>query len=356
MKEQEKKDLLRFTITFASIFGSLLVLAVLFVVLTDPFYQYHKPLGSMPIVLEDAVYQTAGAARNLEYTDVIVGTSMTENFRSSWFDEEMGWNTMKLSYSGARMKDLEAIFTQIFESHSGVKHVFMDINDYQLTVPEWTSYVERPAYLYDTNILNDAKYLFNREVIGKGCLRILEGMEGRQDNVDMAYVWAEGVEFSGDFAKLSVRDVRNALMASGPTAVSLEEKLEQGRKNLDILLPFIEQHPDTEFVIFFPPYSMLYWETKILQGDLENMIALYTETIKSLLAYKNVKIYYFQNEQQFITDIDNYHDSCHHSPAINRYIFECVRDDKNRLELTDVDRVLQEMYEFAKNYDYTIYW
>ena len=351
-----QKDLYRFIKIFIAVFGSSVAVLTAFVIYTDPFYQYHAPLGNMPIVLEDAVYQTPGAARNLEYTDVIVGTSMTENFRTSWFDEELGWNTMKLSYSGARMKDLEAILTQIFSSHPELNHVFMDLNDFQLTVPEWTSYVERPAYLYDTNILNDARYLFNREVIGKGALRLMEGFQGRQDNTDSAYVWDPEVEFSPEMAKRSVRDVREALLASGPTAVPMEEKLEQGRKNLELLLPFIEEHPETEFILFLPPYSMLYWETKVLQGDLENMIALYGETMKTLLDYENVRFFYFQNEQQLITELSNYHDSCHHTPEINRYIFECVRDGKNELELPDVDSAVQAMYEFAKAYDYSVYW
>lgn len=84
-----------------------------FVWFVDPFYHYHEPFLNMPVVLDNAVYQTAGAAKNLTYNSAIIGTSMTENMHTSWFDDEMGWTTMKLSYSGARSNDLQAIFGEI---------------------------------------------------------------------------------------------------------------------------------------------------------------------------------------------------------------------------------------------------
>ena len=74
----------------------------------------------MPVIMEDAVYQTPGAAKNLEYTDVLMGTSMTENFHTGWFDEELGWHTMKLSYSGARSNDLKAIL----ETGTGITYFY----------------------------------------------------------------------------------------------------------------------------------------------------------------------------------------------------------------------------------------
>ena len=101
----------------------IMIAGIFFVWLIDPFYHYHTPIGKVPIVLDTAVYQTAGAAKNLEYDSAIVGTSMTENFHTSWFDEVLGWNTMKLSYSGARSSDLEAIFGEISERKEPIKNI-----------------------------------------------------------------------------------------------------------------------------------------------------------------------------------------------------------------------------------------
>ena len=327
--------------------------------MADPFYQYHKPWFGMPVILDNAVYQTPGAARNLEYSDAIIGTSMTENFHTKWFDDELGWDTIKLSYSGARSDDLKAIFSIIFSTRGPVRHVFMDINDYQLTSPSWTAYVERPEYLYDDNLFNDYQYIFNRDVVIRSWERILDALQGIEDNIDTAYTWEDEALFGREITLNVARGVREALIqGSGDSqeAEPLEQKLALCQENLDNILPFIEQNPDTEFIIFFPPYSMLYWEQMVLRGSLEDMLEIYRYAIQHFLEYENVSLYYFQTEEEIIIDLECYRDVCHHRPEYNRYIFDCIRQGENRITRENLDETLLEMYEFAKDYDYEAYW
>lgn len=349
------KKFRRFTLTLLC--GLLVVGLLCF--MADPFYQYHKPWFGMPVILDNAVYQTPGAARNLEYSDVIVGTSMTENFHTKWFDEELGWDTIKLSYSGARSDDLKAIFSIIFSRREPVRHVFMDINDYQLTSPSWTAYVERPKYLYDDNLFNDYQYIFNRDVVIRSWERILDALQGIEDNIDTAYTWEDEALFGREITLNVARGVREALMqGSGDNqeAEPLEQKLALCQENLDNILPFIEQNPDTEFIIFFPPYSMLYWEQIVLRGSLEDMLEIYRYAIQHFLEYENVSLYYFQTEEEIIINLECYRDVCHHRPEYNRYIFDCIRQGENRITRENLDETLLEMYEFAKDYDYEAYW
>ena len=350
------KDCRKDFFKFMRILLGVLLGFLLFVGIVDPFYQYHKPWFGIPVILEDAVYQTPGAAKNLEYTDVIVGTSMTENFHTSWFDEEMGWHTIKLSYSGARTDDLKAVLGSIFSREEPVRHVFMDINDYQLTVPAWTAYGERPAYLYDNNRLNDIFYIFNRDVIAVCWERILDTLQGREDNIDSAYTWENEEYFSRENALNSVKDTRTRLKDSQPVKEPLETKLIVCEENLNNIIPFIEGNPDTEFIIYLPPYSMLYWEQVILRDALEDMLEIYRYAMERLLEYDNVALYYFQNEQEIITDLDNYRDDGHHRPEYNRYIFEHIREGKNRVTEENLEQVILDMYEFARDYDYEVYW
>lgn len=334
-----------------------------FVWLVDPFYHYHAPFSGIPIVLEDAVYQTAGAAKNLEYDSAIIGTSMTENMHSSWFDEEMGWSTMKLSYSGARSDDLKAILERVGKKSNELRNVVMDINDYQLTVESWTKYVDRPEYLYDDYLYNDYKYLYNHDVVVRSIERCVDGLAGRPDNVDVAYTWEEEELFGKAIACNACKDHREALIREGgtyqvlgQTSDKLPDELKVCQENLDNVLPFIEANPDTEIHIFVPPYSMLYWEEKVLSGELEDMFAIYAYAIRTLLQYENVKIYYFQDEKDIITNLDNYRDSCHHKPEYNRYMFECIRDGKKMITLEDYEEKLTAMYEYVVSYPYDQLW
>ena len=73
------KKFRRFTLTLLC--GLLVVGLLCFMV--DPFYQYHKPWFGMPVILDNAVYQTPGAARNLEYSDAIIGKGCIINTAAS---------------------------------------------------------------------------------------------------------------------------------------------------------------------------------------------------------------------------------------------------------------------------------
>ncbi len=364
---EEVKNFRRFVTCFgAGILGTVALL-VGFVYLVDPFYHYHGPYFDMPVILDNAVYQTAGAAKNLQYDSAIVGTSMTENMSTAWFDEELGWNTMKLSYSGARTDDLQAIFGQIEQKEGELKHVVMDINAYQLTSPSWTSYAERPEYLYDGYLYNDYQYVYNHDILVLTMKRVMAIANGAADNIDTAYSWGDIYPFSREIALDACRETRGQLIGdrpvddtlyevAGSTSDQLEERLQTCQDNLDNILPFIEAHPETEFWIFLPPYSMLYWEQEVLKGNLEDMIAIYAHAIESFLKYDNVKMYYFQNEQDIIVNLEVYKDNAHHTPEYNRYIFDCMKEDRNRLTKDNYKQELEKMYEFAKEYPYETIW
>lgn len=358
MTVDSKKEIKKFAWIFFSIVTGAVLSSVLFVLVTDPFYQYHAPWLDMPVVMEEAVYQTPGAARNLQYSDAIIGTSMTENFHTSWFDEEMGWNTVKLSYSGARTDDLKAILTSVFSKKEPVNHIFMDLNDYQLTVPGWTAYVERPAYLYDTLLWNDYPYLLNRDVFAIGYARVLDALEGRESNMDTAYTWEDADCFGKEIVLAQVRDARNRLLAQPAvrSTAETESQISVCQENLDNILPFIEAHPETEFIVFLPPYSIVYWEQKLLQGNLEEILEVYGYAMGQLLQYDNVSVYYFQDEREIITDLDNYRDISHHRPEYNRYIFEAVRDGKKRVTRETLEEIVRAMYDFVRGYDYEDCW
>ena len=333
--------------------GGLMCVAVL-VFCIDPFYHYHDAWFDLPVVLENAVYQTPGAARNFEYDSVIVGTSMTENFRASWFDEAMGWKTLKLSYSGARSNDLKAILEQIYSGEESPENIVMDVNAYQLTVEPETAYAVRPEYLYDQNPFSDVYYLYNQDVLLAGMSRVVDKFTGRESNLDDAYTWEEEEHFG----------IARTLEAERHQRVILEQGIQEVRRpgqsvcdqNLDNVLPIIAAHPETTFHIFYPPYSMLYWEEEIIKGTLEDMIAVYGRSMERLLEYDNVRVYYFQNEKEIISNLDNYRDSTHYRPEYNKYICECIAEGRKLVNRETYREQLADMYEYARTFSYESLW
>lgn len=337
--------------------GGLLATAVL-IYCVDPFYHYHDPWFGIPPILEDAVYQTPGAAKNLPYDSAIVGTSMTENFHTSWFDGELGWHTLKLSYSGARTDDLRAILEKIYERKESPEHIVMDICAYQLTEESWTSFAPRPDYLYDEDPVNDVQYLYNHDVAVSAVNRVIDAFLGNGSNIDSAYTWEQEEAFGRQQTLDSCRDTRiQLLQAQGNIEqIPFAEKLQICQQNLDNIMPYIEQHPETEFIVFIPPYSMLYWEQEKLKGSMEDMLRLYSYCMFRFLQYENVTLYYFQDVLDITANPDNYRDNVHYRPEFNRYIFECIRDGKNRVTAETYQERIENMRRIANEFNYDALW
>lgn len=334
----------------------LLLAVVCFIVLTDPFYHYHGPWLGMKTYLYEAVYQAPGAARNMEYDSAIVGTSMTENFETAWFEDELGWNTVKLSYSGARPTDLAAILERAFSGKNEIKNVFMDINGYQLTVHPETAFVERPEYLYDENPFNDVAYVLNKDVLFTAAGSVVANLLGREDNASSAYSWGEEAVFGKEVVFDELRAGREEAKSGEIPERNTEEMLDWCRANLLTIGGQISEHPDTTFYIFYPPYSILYWEELIYRGSFEGMAQVYEMSMEYFLQFPNVKLYFFMDETELITDLDSYLDACHHTPEINRFVFESVKTGNNEITKENYKTCLHDFLTYAREFDYDEIW
>ena len=125
--QKEKKDVVKKKkhLSYKGALLSVVLLALLaclfagaLVVLVDPFFHYHKPLKGFPYQVDNQLSQNPGMAKNMEYDSVILGSSMTVNFNTNWFEELMGLNTIKLSYSAAFPKDQANIMEIVFENNN----------------------------------------------------------------------------------------------------------------------------------------------------------------------------------------------------------------------------------------------
>lgn len=345
----------RFFIEFFAVVFFLLILIGGFDLAIDPLYHYHAPAVGTAPHLFNQVYQMPGVASHFQYDSAIVGTSMTENFRVSWF-EEVGLHAVKLSYSGARSLDIRSILDKVYASGNEVKYILMDINDYQLTSDASQRYVEQPAYLYRNVWWDDTEYLWNNDVFWMSVGRVLEKLTNSQPELDDAYTWEEPELFSAEIVKEGCREYVESLREKQQEGYDWQEECANCGDNLDNIIPVIEAHPETEFIIFYPPYSILYWEEQVLNGRAEGILAIYEFSMNRLLKYENVRIFAFQDEEAIITDLDNYRDVCHHTPQVNRYIFDSVMSGNKEITVENIDAYFENMKRLVSEYSYEVNW
>ena len=73
----------------------------------DPYFRYHEPLYNYGYTFYRQRYSNDGIVRNFDYDAYIVGTSMTENFKTSEASAVFGYNFIKVPYSGGYYKELD---------------------------------------------------------------------------------------------------------------------------------------------------------------------------------------------------------------------------------------------------------
>ncbi|MCR4896783.1 MAG: hypothetical protein K5891_08435 [Lachnospiraceae bacterium] len=331
-----KRFLLEILITTSVI----LILAGLFVYRTDPFYMFRGPSEGESVYLYSQVYQTPGAAEHFSYDYAIVGTSMTENMRASWFKNNMGpyallgkqgatdHRTAKFSYAGAHLKDISYVLDRIFESENQVAMICIDLEDYQLVGDPEQTYTEWPDYIYEPVWWKETQYLWNEDVLWAGLGRTLETVTGRIPDPDDFYTWEDPSYFSEENAKRSYSEnlaqMQRNMEIDGKTSFPAEDGISNCLDNIALIEDTIAAHPETKFYFFYPPYSILYWERQEECGRTDYIINVYKAAAEKLLQYSNVQFYSFQWDEEYITDLSQYRDEAHHTPIGNWYVFQTM--------------------------------
>lgn len=324
---------------------ALLAAVIAVVVIFDPFYQYHKPLPGLKAVLTDKEYQCVGTLRNFDYNALIVGSSVCENYNNGWFDDGFGCTAIKAIRSYGATADLCYLLDIAYEEHD-LDYVFYNIDPSSLSASTEPTYVSTgcPMYLYDTNHLNDYQYTLNKDVLMEKLPYMLAySFTGNYDEGD-SYNWAQWKYFG--------RDMAMGLYTRLPSVSKMQpETVNSGELagNIALLTAQVEAHPETAFKFFFSPYSMLWWDNAYRDGSRDAVIYNEKQAIAALLEYDNVEIYFYQDDKEIITNLDNYMDMIHFSKDINYYVYDKLAKGEERLTKETYEKRLDGMYELSQD-------
>ena len=317
----------------AALVSAIVFLSALVIVI-DPFQVYHLATRYMPPIDNTTqVYANAGIVRNYEYDSVIVGTSVTENFRPSQMDDLLGGRFIKLCTSAGTAYNHAILLDLAFETHDIQRVVYgLDVYSFIAGLDQTGSDV--PMYLYDHNPFNDVQYWLNRSVLGSFLPRCLRACGQTQDDSirDSMYCWA-GKDNYGLIA------LYNAQFTPPQTTQPADKYIALARQNLEThVIPFITAHPQTQFDFFFPPYSAAEWSSMQSKGSLESMLALRGLCFDVLSAYDNVTLHDFAAREDWVLNLNNYKDTLHYGQWINDAIVNdvaaetCAVSDRAQLD------------------------
>lgn len=345
----EKKQKKWFLITLFMTIGVLLAIAIVMVVV-DPYFHFHGPLKGVSYRLYSERYMNSGIAKNFEYDAVITGSSMNQNFKTSQMDELFGTNAIKIPFSGAGFEEIKDNIEIALNSKNDVKYVLWGIDYNGLNrEADWQGYEEYPDYLYDKNPFNDTSYIYNKTILFEGLLNtLLFNLSGNETTTFDEYSSWDGGSGWESISKTYRRD-KEIL----PMEKITEEEIFRVKENITKnIVDLAKAYPETKFLLFYTPYSALYWEDLYREGQLEKQLEIEKIATELMLECENIKLFSFAKETQITTDVEMYRDKEHYIAEINDRILEWIAKGHGLLNKENYLELIQWEKEYYGNYDY----
>jgi hypothetical protein len=330
---------------------ALLAACATFVWRVDPFQQYHLASRYPPRYYSlHHRYINPGLAKHQAYDTVISGSSIMESTRNSVVARLCGGAAVNLSMPAMSASEQRLMLETALASRS-VRRVIMvlDFNEFAGAPDERQDVAgPLPTYLYDRNPLNDLPYLLSWNVLLRSW-RIVTGdrSERYTSDPDAPWYWGDLKRFGRDevLRGLDLKNLNARFQQPQRTLAGMRASFERN------LLPLLRAHPQTQFDLVWPPYSILVWVDFAQRDQLDVSLAFKRYVYEATRGLPNVAITDLQSERSITHDLDRYTDLYHFDPAINERLVEAVCAKRKRLEASDVDeaeRRLREQVEVAR--------
>lgn len=317
----------------------------------DPFFHYHAPLESLQYPINNQRYQNDGIVKNFSYDALITGTSLTENFKTSEFDALFGVNSIKVCYSGGTNSEIINNLRRAIDANPDIKYVVYGIDEWHLLSGRVLIEADGdyPTYLYDDTIFNDVEYLLNKEILCSNTLGVLDYTRSGQTTTSFDDYSSWVYPYDAEIVKSGYSRPEKAEAITEFTEANAATLSENLRDNL---LQLALENPDIQFLCFFPPYSILNWDTHSQDGTLASLIQQFIMATEILLEADNIRLFSFYTDFETITNLNNYRDIVHYSNDINSLLLQRMHDGEYLLTQENYLEHWQEVLVFYQTYDY----
>lgn len=329
--------------------GFLLISIVIIGIVIDPLQQYRKSTWYNPYYGSEELL-LPGIIKNYDYDSIIIGTSMTENFKIHWFDNKFNCKSIKLCLSASTAHDQNTIFISAINTGK-VKKVFYGLDVYSFQGDEKRAKHPLPDYLMNDNLWDDYKYLLNFDIFYRENTKIfltnVFSYHKEKMNYDTMFEWNHDWIFGEKIALQDYINNRNGLKYGN------EYRFATLKKNFDTNILPILKNENIVFYIFYPPYSILAYKRMEESGWLKDVIQFKKYIYETTKIYPNIKIYDFQTDRSITHNLNNYKDINHYSQKINYQIVNSIYHNKYLVTEQSIEPYLTELATQATNYQCT---
>lgn len=321
------------------------------IIAIDPYFNFHNPINGISYIMDNERYQNPGILKRYSYNALITGTSMDENIRVSQVNKLFGVNSVKAPFAGAYFPELAVAMRRAFSTGHNLKMITMSIGYYQYNEDKdyWGNEgFDYPEYMYDDNVFNDGPYLFNVGALKHVFMDLHNTIKGiPSTSIEDYCIWGHN-----EYGKEAILRYYNRPEKGVEIQFSKKDREVIGANITENIISLAKEHKDTTFYLYFPPYSVIYWDREIRNGGYQHIFDEEKFIIEEFLSVDNIKVFYFPIETDITTNLDNYLDPVHYGEWINSYIVEAMSKGENLLTRENYMEYLNKAKEYYKNYDY----
>ncbi|MBQ7499971.1 MAG: hypothetical protein IJT91_03660 [Clostridia bacterium] len=320
----------KWLISFVAISLGLLLLMGALVYAFDPYYRYHGDIKEYKLL--KSRYSDAGLIYNYEYDTVMIGSSLMQNFDMNDFNEKLGCRAIKATIGGISLSEMEYL-TDIILKQNKCKKLYCCIDLSLLAQEKEKDDMRFSGFLYDDDPLNDYQYLYGYEVwmrflpVDAALWAALKAGVALPDKIvkgtdpDYLEYWADNYTYGEKETKEKYLKFTNKIV---PETVGTDLLYDHMKTRADEFLGCFD-NDGAEYVIFFPPYSILYWQYLDMKQYYDIFLQIKQYICDRAAENDNITVYDFQSAD-FVTELEHYKDPLHYGPDINALMTECFAD------------------------------
>lgn len=326
------KNLLR--LLWAS--GLILLMAAALNFAVDPLQLFGLARVLPAMYSQDSRMQNAGLIQSQDFDAVFMGTSLAIHFRQSDIDRLLGVKSLKLAMTGSNSHEQSFVLSAALAR--GAKRVIWQVDDWIFRdAPDIDQDIYLPADLYRRNARGIAGYLFSGAMARESAWILARSIPPLEPLVARL---TSGVLFTFPLPRVddinTLRpdsDISEAYNASKARA-AFAYIIDPGRSRFlaegydyDAMVRNFERdavglitgHPDVQFDIYLPPYSILQW-VAMRDASASTLKIVYDFTAyvaQRLTQFPNARLHDFRAVKDITHDLNNYGDVIHHSPVVD---------------------------------------
>lgn len=328
------KEVLLFILKGIIVLILALMPGVFMVVKFDPYLF----LGTQPkpyIYIPNERFQIPGMARHEEYDTVILGTSMIENFSERYASQKLNANVIRLPINASYITEQKYVL-DIAQKYRDIKTVLWAVDYRTVDINHGEIYSKNnvvfPKYMYDENPINDWRYIIDHNNFFWALKQFrmrktgINPFDYMKTDREILNTW-NWKTFSRELITKDYKDLYEGRKSVYDKINNLPVEIVKEVIDKD-LIESIRKYPDTDFVLFFAPKSILWFKLLDQMGILEKKLEVLTYIVDEASKLPNVEIYNFQNQYQFTENLDIYLDITHYNNTANKFMIDAISEKK----------------------------